>query len=255
MEMVPTDEELNDHYSSYSYSSEGYLSPLTVKSYNALLDEFEKFRRTNKILDVGCGRGWFLQEAQKRGWNIYGTEYSRTAVEICESKGIRMAIGKLDYKSFIEDEFDVITLFEVIEHINNPNEELENISKLLRTGGLLYCTTPNFNSLMRYYLRTEYNIIGYPEHLSYYTNKTLNKVVKSHGFKLVKFLSTGVSINRIKTSKNLSSEKLISEISSDEKLRQNIDKKWYLGIAKSLFNYVLTITNLGMTLKGYWVKI
>jgi len=77
MEKIPTIEDLNSHYETYSYSSEQYLSPLTIESYNVLLDEFEKYRKTNKILDVGCGRGFFLTQAKKRGWEVYGTEYTK----------------------------------------------------------------------------------------------------------------------------------------------------------------------------------
>ena len=147
MSQIPSLNELDKYYSSYSYENGGYLSPLTIKSYQTLLDEFEKYRVSNRILDVGCGRGWFLEEAKKRGWEVFGTEYSSTAVNLCESKGILMKSGKLDPKSFdTTKEFDVITSFEVLEHINNPIEELQNIKKLLRKGGLFYCTTPNFNS-------------------------------------------------------------------------------------------------------------
>lgn len=255
IEKIPSLEELNKHYSSYSYSSEGYLSPLTINSYNTLLDEFEKYRKTNRLLDVGCGRGWFLEEARKRGWEVYGTEYSDVAVELCEKKGINMKKGQLNPDSFALKEFDVITSFEVIEHINNPNEELNNIQTLLRKGGLFYCTTPNFNSLLRYYLKAEYNVIGYPEHLSYYTKRTLINVAERHHLKKIKFLSTGISITRIKTSKKTSTEKLISKESSDEKLRENINKKWYLGVAKNVINSALTLSKTGMSLKGYFVKL
>jgi 2-polyprenyl-3-methyl-5-hydroxy-6-metoxy-1,4-benzoquinol methylase len=255
MEKIPSLEELSKHYSSYSYSSEGYLSPLTINSYNILLDEFEKYRKTNRLLDVGCGRGWFLEEARKRGWEVYGTEYSDVAVELCEKKGINMKKGQLNPDSFDLKEFDVITSFEVIEHINNPNEELNNIQTLLRKGGLFYCTTPNFNSLLRYYLKAEYNVIGYPEHLSYYTKRTLINSAKRHHLKKIKFLSTGISITRIKTSKKTSTEKLISKESSDEKLRENINKKWYLGLAKNVINSALTLSKTGMSLKGYFVKL
>jgi 2-polyprenyl-3-methyl-5-hydroxy-6-metoxy-1,4-benzoquinol methylase len=253
-EKIPTLEELNAHYSQYAYASEGYLSPLTIKSYNLLLDEFEKYRKTGNILDVGCGRGWFLEQARKRGWNVYGTEYSEKAIEICEGKGISMKQGELDAAKFDGVEFDVVTSFEVIEHINNPNEDLSEIHQLLRKGGLFYLTTPNFNSVMRYYLKDQYNVIDYPEHLSYYTKKTLTKTVEKNGFKKVKFLTTGISMTRIKTSKNKSSEKYVSETSADEKLRENIDSKWYLGVAKNVLNNAFTLTNTGMTLKGYFEK-
>lgn len=254
MENIPTVEELNHHYSSYSYASEGYLSPLTVKSYNALLDEFEKFRQHNKILDVGCGRGWFLDEAKKRGWEVYGSEYSETAVKLCKGRGINMISGKLETDSYENESFDVITSFEVIEHINNPIEEIKNIRKFLRKGGLFYCTTPNFNATLRYYLKEDYNVISYPEHLSYYTKRTLNRLLKANDFRTVKFLSTGISLTRLKTSQKKSKEKFVAKESSDEKLRKQISQKWYLVVAKTLINKILTYSNTGMTLKGYYVK-
>lgn len=254
MEIIPSVQELNAHYSSYSYESEGYLSPITIKSYNLLLDEYEKYRSTNKILDIGCGRGWFLIEARKREWQVFGTEYSETAIKRCMNYGILVKKGELNASMFNAEEFDVITSFEVIEHINTPNKELALISKFVRNGGLFYCTTPNFNSLLRYYLKDNYNVIGYPEHLSYYTKSTLNNLVKRHGFKSLKFVTTGISITRIKTSHKKFSEKLISGESSDEKLRRSIEKKWYLGYLKTIANKLLTISNTGMSLKGYYVK-
>lgn len=259
MEKIPTLQDLSEYYKDYSYAGQIYKSEITVKSYNALLDEFEKYRKTNKILDVGCGRGWFLEEAQKRGWEVFGTEYSEAAISLCKSNGLdNIKAGKLDPKSFSSADFDVITSFEVFEHINNPNEEIQNINQLLRKGGLFYCTTPNFNSLMRYYLKTDYNVIVYPEHLSYYTKKTLNKLAFQNGFKLLKFQTTGISLNRLKDSDKTNiqenTEIISRKESSDEKLRENIEKKWYLGFAKTMANKLMTITSTGMTLKGYYIK-
>lgn len=253
-EKIPSLEELSEHYGQYSYASEGYLSPLTIKSYNDLLDELEEYKTAGNLLDVGCGRGWFLEQARKRGWKVYGTEYSDKAIEICESKGIQMLQGGLNASKFDGIEFDVITSFEVIEHINNPNEDLQEVTKLLRKGGLFYCTTPNFNSLMRYYLGPEYNVIDYPEHLSYYTQNTLNFVLKRNGLKKVKFLTTGISVTRIKKSKKTSEEKYVSKTSSDEVLREKIAAKWYLKLGKKIVNFLMTKTSTGMTLKGYYIK-
>ncbi|MDX2172642.1 MAG: class I SAM-dependent methyltransferase [Bacteroidota bacterium] len=254
MEKIPSSQQLKDYYTSYSYAIEEVLPASTIKSYNILLDEFEKYKKTNKILDVGCGRGWFLLEAKKRGWRVYGTEYSQTAVKRCRENGIEMKEGELDLALFDEKDFDIITSFEVIEHINNPHKELKLIYDLLRIGGLFYCTTPNFNSLMRYYLKDKYNIIEYPEHLSYYTKSTLNKVVNENGLKPIKFLSTGISISRIQASKKIPSKADSSNQSSDEILRTKINEKWYLKFAKKLINSFFTITNLGLTLKGYYIK-
>lgn len=255
MEAIPSPEELDKTYSSYSYDSEGYLSPITIKSYNLLLDEFEKYRVTNKLLDVGCGRGWFLLEAKKRGWEAYGTEYSKTAVQLCREKGIRVIEGELDPSSFESNDFDIITSFEVIEHVQNPAKELASTASLLRKGGLFYCTTPNFSSLMRYYLKSDYNVINYPEHLSYFTKTTLSRIAGKHALKPVRFLSTGISITRLKTSTGASTEAFIAADSSDEVLRRNIESKWYLAIAKNAANKLLTLTNTGMTLKGYFEKV
>lgn len=254
MKQVPSKQDLEAHYSSYSYGREHFLSPLTILSYNKLLDEFEKFRKTNKILDVGCGLGFFLQEAKKRGWEVYGTEYSETAVERCKEKGLTIKAGKLEVPMFREDDFDVITSFEVIEHINDPVEEIRKIHELLRSGGLFYCTTPNFNSLLRYYLKGEFNIIGYPEHLTYYTKRTFGKLLRDNGFKKIKILSTGISLTRLRTSKRIFKEKLISESSSDERLRQKLASRWYFQVFKQLVNIALAVTNTGMTLKGYYIK-
>jgi len=254
MKPIPSQEELDAFYSQYGYSENFYLSPITIDSYNRLLDEFEPYRKTNRILDVGCGMGFFLEEARKRGWETYGTEYSSTAIEICEAKGINMKQGVLDPEDFDGMDFDVITSFEVLEHINNPQPEMKNISTLLRSKGLFYATTPNFNSLMRYRLGAQYNIIHYPEHLTYFTKKTLTRLAKDHQLKKKKFLSTGISVSRFNTSLKKKDDSLRGTQSSDEKLRQQIDQKWYLQFAKKAANSVMTWTNTGMTLKGYYVK-
>jgi hypothetical protein len=123
------------------------------------------------------------------------------------------------------------------------------MKQLLRDGGLFYCTTPNFNSAMRHYLKDKYNVICYPEHLSYYTKSTLTRVVTEQGFKRHKFLSTGISVSRIQASKGKT-----AGANADEALRQNIDGKWYLKIAKRIVNSLLTMTNTGLTLKGYFIK-
>ena len=249
---IPSVTELEEHYKSYGRND--YLSPITINRYNELLDTFEKFRKTNKILDVGCGIGYFLEVAKKRGWDVYGTEFTNIAVYKCSEKGIKMKKGILDPENYLPEEFDIITSFEVIEHINNPIHELNNFHKLLRKGGLVYVTTPNFNSLLRYRLKSDYNIICFPEHLSYYTPNTLKKVFTRVGFKTKKIQSTGISLTRIKTSKGVSKQSFISKESDDEKIRAQIENKKHLQFLKYLVNSLLTIIGKGDSLKGWFIK-
>jgi 2-polyprenyl-3-methyl-5-hydroxy-6-metoxy-1,4-benzoquinol methylase len=251
---IPTQEELVKHYE--GYSRDNYLSPITIKRYYELLDEFEKYRKTGKILDIGCGTGLFLAEAQKRGWEVHGTEFTDKAIEICKKKNIRMHQGKLDPAWFPDETFDIITSFEVLEHINNPVEEVRNINKILRTGGLFYFTTPNFNAVERFFLKSNYNVIGYPEHLSYYTKHTVNYLLSGNGFKKKKLRTTGISLTRIRTSLNKNSkEDYVGKTSTDEKLRVSLEKNKLSVFAKQSVNAVLNGLSIGSSMKGWFEKV
>jgi 2-polyprenyl-3-methyl-5-hydroxy-6-metoxy-1,4-benzoquinol methylase len=249
---IPTLQELEEHYDGYGRND--YLSPITIKRYNEILDKFEEYRETGNLLDVGCGIGLFLEVAKKRGWNVYGTEYTDEAIRICKSKGIQMKKGKLNPADFEGIEFDVLTSVEVLEHINNPIEELNNFNKLLRTNGIVYATTPNFNSLLRYKLKQAYNVICYPEHLSYYTPKTITNVFKKCGFSKVKIETTGISITRLKTSQKKSTQAFVSKESDDEVLRNKMENNKLLGLAKKIINTSLTIAGKGDSLKVTFKK-
>jgi len=227
-ELIPSTKELNEYYKIYAYENNFY-SPITKQRYIKLLSIFEPYRKNNKILDVGCGNGFFLETAKEKGWDVYGTEFSEKAIEILKEKGINSFKGKLEIENFKEQMFDVITSFEVIEHINNPKNEINKFYNLLRTGGLLYITTPNFNSISRNLLIEKWNIINYPEHLTYYTPKTLKKLLTENDFKKIKLKTTGFSISRFKQSKNNNLSKIDKpSITSDEKLREKLTNKGFM---------------------------
>ncbi|MCC5945581.1 MAG: class I SAM-dependent methyltransferase [Bernardetiaceae bacterium] len=267
---IPTIEELEKYYK--NYGAEHFLSPITIKRYHALLDEFEPYRKHNRILDVGCGVGHFLSVAKERGWEVHGVEFSKEAAEICRQKGISMQEGQLDSSLFEPESFDIVTSFEVLEHINYPKQDAQQIHNLLRKNGLFYCTTPNFDSLMRYYLKADFNVIHYPEHLGYFTVSTLKKLFQNTGFKTQKVLTTGFSFTRLAHSRKKketqkpkpqapkpTSEKkkykdAFNPESSDEKVRQAIEGNPILEFAKKTANALLTLSRTGLSLKGYFIK-
>lgn len=247
---IPTVEELIAHYNTYPRNDS--ISPITIKRFRQLLDEFEHYKNTGNILDVGCGNGHFLYEAKSKGWNVYGTEYTDTAVEICRKKGINMKKGKLNPDSFNSLKFDVITSFEVMEHINNPMEEVYNFNQLLREGGIVYVTTPNFNSLSRLLLKEQWSIIEYPEHLCYYTAQTLNRLFSASGFRKKNILTTGISMNRLNQGKN--EPQASSGKNADEALREKTESNPFFGMIKNMVNAILSLSRKGDTLKGIFIK-
>jgi 2-polyprenyl-3-methyl-5-hydroxy-6-metoxy-1,4-benzoquinol methylase len=245
----PTLGELKAHYELYLRNE--LLSEITSKRYEELLDKFEVYRKTNNIIDVGCGDGLFLEAAKKRKWNVFGTEFTEEALKICEKKGIKMTSSPLDSTAYQADFFDVVTSFEVIEHINTPLSEIESFKTILRKGGLLYITTPNFNSISRDIKKGKWSVIEYPEHLSYYTKETLTLLVKQFGFKSIVVTATGISLRRLGAN---SSSANSTHANSDEWLRQQTEEKVIYKWLKKGVNTALDITGKGDALKGFFQK-
>jgi len=249
----PSKHELLDFYGN-NYDRTNYFSSITIKRYNELLDRFEKYRKTNNLLDVGAGKGFFLEIAKARGWNVYGTELTDQAIQECENKSLQMKKGCLNEVGFDANQFDVITSFEVIEHINNPKEIVQEMHRILRENGKVYITTPNFNSILRYRLKSKYDVIEYPNHLCYFTKKTLRKLFTDAGFSIKRLQTTGISLTRIKTSKGKSNQEFVSETSDDEIIRHKIENSPTLGMIKRILNWGLNLFSLGDSLKGSFEK-
>jgi 2-polyprenyl-3-methyl-5-hydroxy-6-metoxy-1,4-benzoquinol methylase len=250
---IPSLEELIKHYEGYERND--YLSPITVQRYHEILDQFEPFRKTNNIIDIGCGIGYFAEVAKERGWNVYGTEFTDKAIEICKNRGISMQQGAVDPSNYPNEHFDVITSFEVIEHINNPLEEIKIFDKILRSGGGVYITTPNFNSISRLLSGPDWTVIGYPEHLSYYTASSIDRLLNKFGFKKRKVETTGFSITKHKISqKKVENTKYIEAGSDDEILRVKMETIWYWKLIKKVINNTLTALGVGDAMKVLYVK-
>ncbi len=250
---IPSDQELETYYSS-EYELTEFFSPITVKRYEEILDRFEHLKKTNNLLDVGSGSAFFAEIAIKRGWNVFGTELTDETIQNAEQKGVNMSKGKLEAIQFEPDFFDLIICIEVIEHVSFPTKFVKEIQRTLRKGGAAYISTPNFDSLLRRRLKGQYDVIGYPNHLSYFTAKTLKSLFTSSGFSKVSLVTNGISRTRMKTSTGKSNQAFVSETSDDEILRYRIEKKWYLRALKKSANWFLSAFRLGDSIKATFIK-
>lgn len=254
MHKIPTAEELERHYALYAYETENELSEATRLSIEYHLDTFEPYRKNNRLLDVGCGEGWILERAKARGWQVCGTEFSPRAVALCRGKGIKMYAGELQVEQMEEKDFDVLISTETLEHIYNPREEVRKFYQLLRPGGLLYITTPNFNSYLRYLFGSNYSVIEYPEHLAYYTPKTLHRLLQESGFRKKKLQTTGISFSQFQQSKKNEPVQKKEARRKEDRIRNSVARSPWLSFLKNVMNRILTFTGIGVKLKAYYVR-
>jgi 2-polyprenyl-3-methyl-5-hydroxy-6-metoxy-1,4-benzoquinol methylase len=255
---IPTLESLVAFYN--KYPEYHHWNEITSLRYRRIIEGFEKYRQTNNLIEVGSGEGFFLDEAKASNWNVYGTEFIERFIDRCRQRGIVMHQGKLDVSNYKEQSMDIIIWIEVIEHINDPAEELKKFKALLRPGGIVYVTTPNFNSISRMVLREKLNLISYPNHLAYYTPSTLQYLFEHNGFRKVKIQTTGVSPGRIiaalkKGDNDEHDTPTIETQQIDEPLRERIESNAFLKTARDLANKILTITKTGDALKGIFQKV
>lgn len=133
------------------------------------------------LLDVGCATGEFLSIAKSFGYSVEGLELSKWSSDIAKSKGITIHRKLLDSLSRqYPDRYDVITLFGVIEHFEEPIKEMKAIQKLLKPGGLLIIWTGDVNSLPSRILGKKW-WYWQGQHIQYFSHKSLNYLANDCG--------------------------------------------------------------------------
>ncbi len=250
--LVPTTDELQSYYGGYPVHAE--VSPITLKRYDELLDRFEGWRTTGRILDVGCGAGHFLQRAALRGWTAHGTEYGGQALAASRAKGIAVIEGPLDPSNYPTGHFDVVCSFEVIEHVPHPAEDLERMVSVLRPGGLLYLTTPNFRCTGRWLSGPDWSVVNYPEHLNYFTPATFKALARRQGLRTAWLRTTGMDLARIRTKAGMDRTARSQVRAGQEEFRERLEGSPALNAAKRMLNGLLTLLGIGDHMKAGFVK-
>ena len=163
-----------------------------VKIGEKRLEEIERLTKIGKILDVGCATGFFLEVAKNRGWQVSGLEISSFAGNVAKKKfGKNIIIGELKEDTFPKNYFDSVTLWDTIEHLPNPKNTLKIIYKNLKNGGVLALSTGNIESLLAQISGRSWHLYHLPEHLSFFSPKTIAKLLENCGFKVISISHPG----------------------------------------------------------------
>ncbi|MFH1894709.1 MAG: glycosyltransferase [Patescibacteria group bacterium] len=153
---------------------------------NSYLDKIEKFiPKTGKILDVGAATGFFIKLAEQRGWKAQGVEVSEYASKIARERGLDVATGTLENVNFEGNSFNLITFWDVVEHLSDPKLTISLAHKVLEKGGVIAINTPDSGSFIAKLLGKDWHLIVPPEHLFLFNQENLSNLLREIGFEIL----------------------------------------------------------------------
>jgi len=158
--------------------------------YARFLPELQPFRQTGKLLEVGSGYGYFLEMANAAGWRGEGVEISPYCCQVARQRGCKVWQAQLENAELASGSFDVVILWDVIEHFTEPDAVVRRCGSLLRPGGALVMRTPDGRGLDSTLqpMRTAYRHLVYPantaEHVFHFKPQDLATLVTECGFEV-----------------------------------------------------------------------
>lgn len=179
-------------YISHTNSSHGFINGLyqlikrysLIKKYQLILN----YKKSGKILDIGCGTGDFLNIFKKNKWDTAGIEPNDKARNYAKDNYNLNVFTEEQLKIFAEKSFDVITLWHVLEHLSDLNEKLDTINKLLKNDGILIVAVPNCIAKDAEIYKQFWAAYDVPRHLYHFSPNTIELLFKLYKMKIIKIL-------------------------------------------------------------------
>ena len=155
---------------------------VSVKRKLRLLKPFQP--KQAALLDVGAGTGFFLRAAKNKGWTVTGIEPNSAARNLANSKAPNTVFDSDAFGQLPLNSFDVITLWHVLEHLPNLDEDIETLQKLLKPNGRIVVAVPNFKSFDALYFKDYWAAYDAPRHLWHFSQQSISKVFSKVHIKL-----------------------------------------------------------------------
>ena len=182
------DSELMDSYEAvedplYLQEREGRV--LTFEQHLQPLEKITGQGGGRKLLDVGCYIGVFLEIAAQHGWDVCGIEPSEWAAEQAKKLGLNVIHGTLATANLPEVSFDVVTLWDVIEHLSDPMAEIRRVYRVLKPGGLMVIHTMDIDSLFARVMGPRWPWLM-EMHIYYFSQRTMAAMLRKAGFQVIR---------------------------------------------------------------------
>ena len=142
------------------------------------------WKGTGRLLDFGCGGGSYLRRMTELGWRVAGVDVSPRAVQsIREESGLEIHLGTLPHPDLMPGSFDIITMWQSLEHVHRPLEVLRAAFELLSPGGRIVAAVPDSSSLAANNFGEHWFGLDLPRHLTHFTRRTLTEMLQAAGFR------------------------------------------------------------------------
>lgn len=213
-----------------------FIKQQMINSFNYRLNNFAhervkyiqeniKLKKNDIIFDYGCGFGSFLYALKRKKILSRGSDFDLDSVNFCKSK--KLEVSRLPFENQKDNSLKLITLFDVIEHLEMPIKFLKTARKKLKKDGYVLMFTPNIHSLSGKMMGPDHNMFAVFNHLCFYDYKSLSYLAKKTGFKISKIEYFGLDIKDYLqmleyNSKNTKLNKILNNLSNT--LQSVLDK-------------------------------
>ncbi len=184
---------IEEHYSKGYFTGDPHRSayvnyrddkPLIVRNMRKLLQKIQVQKPRGRVLDVGCALGFFVELCRRHGYDAYGFDPSNYAVREAKKLvgGQKIQLGTAQTVQYPKKFFDVITLFDVFEHLKDPRADIQKLKTFLKDDGILVIATGDTSSFLPRILKRRWTFYIPPQHLFFFNRNNLTRFLKQIGF-------------------------------------------------------------------------
>lgn len=191
---LPSDLVIDNYYFNYleKYHNKFLIENNKILEYKKLrwgkrIEKIKTFKKAPaSILDIGCSTGIFLTTARENGYSTTGVEISKQEAKVARATfKIKVFTKSLEKLNFKKESFDIITMWDVFEHVKDPIGLIQESKRILKKNGILAISTINWNAMNRKMFKDKWRFLIPIEHLYYYNKPMLKDFFTKNGFEVL----------------------------------------------------------------------
>jgi len=191
-------ESRTSHHASQTKINWDYSNNKYRYVYLPLLSTLSRFIKSGRLVDVGCSNGAFVKGATKYGWHATGVELEKASAELATSNDINVINTDLIDANFSSNSIDCITMWQLIEHIEDFEPLLNEIYRILKPGGILAVSTPNIQSIAWKILGQKWRAVDPKVHLHLFSVDSLARLFQSYDYEVSWFSTRDIKPSTVK---------------------------------------------------------